>query len=416
MKNTIKRLISLYPRPWRSRYENEFNALLDDVSPTWGTFFNVFGGAMKMQFKTGRSWKIVAACALAGVIAGIVLTWTIPHRYVSTAILEMGDIGDVQLNAEKQKILTRASLTQLIVEADLYRDLRETTPIEDIVLQLKTQDIRIVPVKTQDVGFVPAGGQRYAVSVGASDAGRAQKAAQILAADFLNAKVGTLVDPASLPLVPNSPRLSRNIVMGLIAGVVLGSLFALFAGLKVWKLAAGLGVAGAIAGAAIGYALPERYASTAVLRFTGASAGMSQLAAAVTSDASLKRVVERFKLYPGEAGAERTLREHLHIEPVVGVGQAIVVRFDDRDRFVAQKVVGDVVSLLLEESIRGAARREPDVSMTVELLDPASLPIHPYSPKREIVSAGGLFVGLVCAVLLGIRRNYKTPLPAVAAR
>jgi len=399
MKNAIKRLISLYPQPWRSRYESEFNALLDDVPPTWGTFFNVFGGAMKMQFKTGRSWKIVSACALAGVIAGVALTWTIPHRYVSTAIIEMGDIGDAKINAVARTILSRAPLTRLIVEADLYRDLRATTPIEEIVERL-TQDIRIQR----------AGGKQFvAVSVVASDAERAQKAAQILAADFLDAKVGTLVDPASLPVSPNGPRLSRNVVIGLLAGVVSGSLFALFAGLKVWKLAAGLGIAGAIAGAAVAFAMPERFASAAVLRYDGSPAGMAQLVAAVTGDASLRDVVQRLQLYPGEAGAERTLREHLHIEPV-GNGRAISIRFDDRNRYVAQKVVADVVSRVIDQAVRSRSELR-----LVELLDPASLPLHPYSPKREMMAGAGFFAGLLCAVLLGVWGRFKRPFPAAAA-
>ena len=161
-----------------------------------------------MQFKTGNWWKIVAACAIAGAIAGAALTWTIPHRYVSTAVLKMSDIDDAQLNAEATKIMARAPLTRLIVEADLYRDLRATTPLEDIVLQLKTEDIRIRH----------AGDKQFAVSVVATDAGRAQKATQLLTADFLSANVGTLVDPASLPVTPDGPRLSRNMIMGLIGG------------------------------------------------------------------------------------------------------------------------------------------------------------------------------------------------------
>jgi len=410
MKTTIKRLISLYPKPWRNRYENEFHALLDDVSPTWGTFFNVFGGAMKIQFKTGSSWRIVAACAVAGVIAGAALTWTNPHRYVSTAILKGEDIGDTRINAEAQKILARAPLTRLIMEADLYRDLRATTPIEDIVLRLKTEDIRIRA----------AGRHQFAVSVVASDAERAQKATQILAADFLNAKVGTLVDPASLPVSSNGPRLSRNVVMGLIAGVVAGSLFALFAGLKVWKLAAGLGIAGAIAGAAVAFAMPERFSSAGVIRWeaedrAAAAARVQELVAAVTGDASLKGVVETFKLYPGESRPEQKLREHLHFDPV-GKASAMVIRFDDTDRYVAQKVVADIVSRLMDEAVFNHARNQSDVKMTLEMLDPASLPLHPYSPKREIVVGSGLFVGLLAAVMFGIWRYYKTPLPAVAAQ
>jgi capsular polysaccharide biosynthesis protein len=409
MKRALNTIIFLYPKAWRDRYESEFRALLDEVAPSWNTFLNVFGGAMRMQFKTGKSWKIVAACALAGVIAGLALTWTIPHRYVSTAVLSMGDIDDAHMNAEAQKLLARAPLTKLIMEADMYRDLRATTPLEDIIEQLKTRDIMIKH----------AGEKQFTVSVAAPDAERAQKATQILAADFLNAKVGTLIDPASLAVSSNGPRLSRNVVMGLIAGVVLGSLVALFAGLKIWKLAAGLGIAGAIAGAAVGYALPDRFTSAAVIRWesgdrTAAAVRVHELVAAVTADASLKGVVKTFQLYPGESGPEQKLREHLHFDPV-GNGSAMIVRFDDRDRYVAQKVVADVVSRLIDESIRSVAEGRSNVRMKMELLDPASLPLHPFSPKREIVAGTGLFVGLLAAIMFGIWRYYRTPLPTGAA-
>jgi hypothetical protein len=42
--------------------------------------------------------------------------------------------------------------------------------------------------------------------------------------------------------------------------------------------------------------------------------------------------------------------------------------------------------------------------------------LHPYSPKREMVAGAGLFVGLLAAVMFGIWRYYRTPLPAVAAQ
>ena len=64
MRQALKLLISLYPKAWRTRYENEFEALLEDVPPTWRTCFDVFAGAMKMQLKAWNSWKIVAAFAM----------------------------------------------------------------------------------------------------------------------------------------------------------------------------------------------------------------------------------------------------------------------------------------------------------------------------------------------------------------
>jgi uncharacterized protein involved in exopolysaccharide biosynthesis len=89
----------------------------------------------------------------------------------------------------------------------------------------------------------------------------------------------------------------------------------------------------------------------------------------------------------------------------------MVIRFDDTDRYVAQKVVADIVSRLIDEAVRSS-----NVKMRMEMLDPASLPIRPYSPKREVVVGTGLFAGLLAAVMLGIWRSYKTPLPVVAAQ
>src|ERR1700721_3855787 len=86
-----------------------------------------------------------------------------------------------------------------------------------------------------------------------------------MVSQFVDAKVGEFLDPASLPVHPQNPRRSRIVIMGLLAGVLAGVLFALFNGLKVWKIAAGLGIAGAIAGAAVAFVLPERFASEAVI-------------------------------------------------------------------------------------------------------------------------------------------------------
>jgi uncharacterized protein involved in exopolysaccharide biosynthesis len=89
----------------------------------------------------------------------------------------------------------------------------------------------------------------------------------------------------------------------------------------------------------------------------------------------------------------------------------MVIRFDDTDRYVAQKVVADIVSRMIDEAVRSS-----NVNMRMELLDPASLSIRPYSPKREMVVGTGLFAGLLAAVMFGIWRYYKTPLPEVAAQ
>src|SRR5208282_5271400 len=101
-----------------------------------------------------------------------------------------------------------------------------------------------------------------------------------------------------------------------------------------------------------------------------------------------RAMIKTFSLYPGESEPERRLREHLHVE-TVGNGVAMMIRFDYKDRFTAQKVVADVVSRLIDGAI--LQRHEPQTSMTLELLDPASLSLRPYFPNRPVVTGTGLF-------------------------
>jgi capsular polysaccharide biosynthesis protein len=409
MKRAIRALISLYPKKWRNRYGGEFSALLSDVSPTWRTFFDVLEGAFKMQWRTWTPLKLIAVFGVVGVVAGVAYSWTVSDRYISTAVIKIGEGGSEQkLNALAQTILSRASLTQIIVSEGLYEGERARMPIEDVIDRMRTQDVMILPV----------GSGAFSVSFASQDAARAQRTTRSLAAMFIEGKAGSLLNPASVP--SQNPRRWRIIVVGLVAGVLLGSLVALFNGLKVWKLAAALGIAGAVLGAAIGLVLPERFASVAALSVespdrVAAGTRVHRIAEAITTDAKLRAIVQQFKLFPNESGGARRLREHLHIDPTRN-GAAIIIRFDDRDRYTAQGVVGYVTWLFMDESVEDAIQSGSTAKETLELLDPASFPVHAYFPNRPMVAGTGGFVGLGCAVLFGFWRFFKRSLPAVAAR
>jgi LPS O-antigen subunit length determinant protein (WzzB/FepE family) len=412
MKRALKALTALYPKSWRNRYKNEFDALLDDVSPTWRTFFDVLGGAVKMQMQIWSAWKIVAAFGLAGVLLAVGITFMIPKSYISTAVIQIGGNSERQLEDVVIQLESRASLTRRMVAEGLYKAERAQQPLEDVVEQMRKKDILI-----RAVGGAGAG--TYSVSFSSADPGEAQRTTQWLASQFVEAKIATVVDPARLPVVPTNPRPSRNILMGLISGVIAGAFFALFAGLRVWKLAAGLGLAGAIAGAAVAYWLPDRYASMAVMRYvatdqSAAALRVRQLATGVTSDASLGAMVQRLNLYPSEAAGASKLREHLHINTLID-RPGIAITFDDRNRFVAQKVVADVVGRIMEEAVFGG-KAPSDIRMTLELLDPPSLPLNPVFPNRPVVAGTGLLFGLACAVGFGLWRYFRGPLPTVTAQ
>jgi hypothetical protein len=404
MKRVLNALILLYPKSWRNRYRNEFGALLDDVRPSWRTLFDVLGGALKMQMRIWSPWKVVPAFAMMGVLFAAAFTLTIPKRYVSTAIVKMGDKWQDQWFLAVGRVESRAYLTTLIKEEGLYRAERARMPIQDVVEQMRQRDIGIKIVDGQ-------GAHTFAVSFSStSDAEEAHRTAERLASRFVGPTTSMVVTPPNLPAAPAGPRLSRNIVMGLFSGVVLGSLFALFSGLKVWKLAAALGVAGAIAGGAIAFVLPVRFASEAVVRFedpdqTAVRERVSQIVETMRGDGTFRAIAERHNLYSKESDRERKLRDHLHItyqytEPV-GNGPAMVFRFDDSDRYTARMVMSDVVSQLINRVMASS----PGVKRAV-LIDTPSLPLRAYFPNRPVVAGSGLSIGLACAILLGVRRRY----------
>jgi uncharacterized protein involved in exopolysaccharide biosynthesis len=171
MSGALQSLILLYPRAWRDRYGSEFRALLDDIPPTWRTLFDVFGGALKMQIKIWSPWKIVAAFAIVGVLGSAAFTLTIPARYVSTAVING---SEQELITSIQRVESRQSLTQLIVEENLYPSERAHIPIEEVIAQMKQKDINIRLI----------GGQAFAVSFSSADAEQAQRTTQRLASQL----------------------------------------------------------------------------------------------------------------------------------------------------------------------------------------------------------------------------------------
>jgi LPS O-antigen subunit length determinant protein (WzzB/FepE family) len=391
MKRSFKVLISLYPTAWRNRYGNEFRALLDEVPPTWRTLFDVFGGALKMQTEIWSPLKIVAAFAVAGAVVAGLISLTVPDRYASMAVIKMGDADTLKLSAALQQVQSRSFLTQLINEQDLYKTERGHMPMEDVVEQMKREDIRVWVV----AGAAP---RAFAVSFASTDRAQAQRTTQRLASQFVDAHIGELLDPANLPAQPDNPRRSRIVIVGSIFGVIAGMLFALFNGLKVWKLATALGIACAVLAAAVSYAIPDRFSSSAVLADVGADQPrVRAMIGMVTSSDSIHAIGSELGLYPNDARADRKVSEHLHVQQL-GNGRAILIQFDYPDRLIAQRVTQNVVARLIKQD------------WNFEILDPVSSPPNPISPNRATITGMGLFVGLAAAVVM---RVTKRSLPAV---
>jgi len=183
------------------------------------------------------------------------------------------------------------------------------------------------------------------------------------------------------------------------------------------RIAALCGVAGLAAAAAIAIATPDRYISTAVLTFgepfhNGESMlGLQRSETDVLSPSNLTRIVTTFNLYPEERRKmpmEEVVSEMrnraIQITPVVigQPGRVFALRFVYRDRAKAAAVTRELTSLLIA-SAKSPHADAPLISL--EVLDPASLPQTPFAPNRAAIILAGLALGLLAATLIvGVRR------------
>jgi capsular polysaccharide biosynthesis protein len=397
MRRALNALIRLYPESWRNRYKNEFNALLDDVPPTWHTFFDVLGGALKMQLKVWSAWKIVPAFAALGLLGAVAFSFAVPNQYVSTAVIRIEDGGLEGVGSIIQRMESRQALSQLINEQGLYESERSRIPLEDVIKQMRTKDIRVAPVKSL-AGGPPA----ISVSFTAADASKAQRITNSLVGQLMEASLHATADnpagPRKVSIDPSQPvlvgpRRSRIVVMGVLAGIVAGVLFALFSGLKIWKSAALLGIAGAILLGSASYLEPERYSSSAVLAYLPADQEKAtQAVRAVTSSSSLHELVAKFGLYPNDPRSEDKLREHLHVRENTNA-RAVSIDFDYPDQRVVHTVTQAMVAQLIKEN------------WNFEIIDPATFPQKPFSPDRSMATGAGLLLGFVIAAILGIKER-----------
>lgn len=63
MRTLLRWAARLYPRKWRNRYADEFDALLDDISPTFGDLRDVLGDVLRVRMTTSMDAYLVTAPA-----------------------------------------------------------------------------------------------------------------------------------------------------------------------------------------------------------------------------------------------------------------------------------------------------------------------------------------------------------------
>jgi uncharacterized protein involved in exopolysaccharide biosynthesis len=245
------------------------------------------------------SVKLGAAAAILGAIAAGAISFTLPRRYVSTAVMrftpqavpagtawQIGYMASRKLEQNLATILSRSSLTEMIqrIGLDLYRE----GPWEYGIQDMRSRDLRIGRRSLRD----------FRISFEYPDRLKAQAVVRELTARFIGS--AEVLTPASLPEKPSRPDRLAIMVIGLGVGLALGLLFAFLRrrGLT-WTLRmAGGAVAGCVFAVVVWLLMPDAFADDqksyqflALGVFTGLVAGAFLLRARGTGGNRYARLI-----------------------------------------------------------------------------------------------------------------------------
>jgi hypothetical protein len=470
MRRLLALSAKLYPRAWRERYGAEFDALMEDVEPDWQELANILGGAVKMQMKSSTAYlKLAAAMAVLGALAALGVSFRLPDRYVSSAVLKMTPAKDEvdnqaagRLTNMQQDVLSRNSLAELIQRPslNLYPGERQRIPMEDVVEQMR-RDIQIRPAPGPD-----GASRTFSISFTYPDLVKAQEVTLELTQKLIliNLTVNRnrasiwrtawnedpppgerleVIANASDPRKAGGPNRVVFVAVGLLVGILIASV------LRWPKPAlrlAGFGLAGCALAAAVSYLIPNRYISTAVMRVTPAMdpkrwyAGrqaesptehVRRMEHDLLSDASLEQIIRtrRLNLYENERAkvpmeeVVRRMRDRDIRIQMLGTSN-FLISFSYVDPEKAQRVVRELVTGFTERNIIEERARvttagpeyqmmaEHKIGENLEVLDPASLPQAPASPNRWAIAAMGLAAGLLLGTVTLLRRPQRSAMQA----
>ena len=406
-------------------------------------------------------WSALAGGALGAIAAGMV-AYAIPPRYESQAVLKVHAATKTGTPVEdaneryaeiRDEVLSRSGLEELVLRPslDLYPGERKWRPMEEIIANMRANDLRIEKQYMTSSSQSPV--SAVLISLAYPDRFKAQAVVREIVTRFTEKNLmidrrrnqgethaGTIVmevlDPARLPEEPVFPQSPATMAAAAGAGALLALVLAFLRRRPPGQAAAmlKLGAVGAAAGAllagAIAFAIPSRYVSTAVLQIrSGIGREVStrhvvdyavQETAMIRSRSNLAELMQRsnLDLYHGERARHPLeqvidkMREDLRIEPPAPdrLRTTFSIAFTYTDRFKAQAVVNELVSQFVKFQTNyltdtpGLRLDLTDEAQLLEL-DPASLPEAPVWPPRRGIITGGLLAGLLLGIVAAVIRR-----------
>lgn len=198
------------------------------------------------------------------------------------------------------------------------------------------------------------------------------------------------------------------------------------------KILAVAGMASALMGLTAWYAIPDRYASLAVLKIVASpdkpttNEAMADYVNSVVgqsmSRSSLTQIIRALKLYESERAKisledmVSSMKKNISVRPVgrhsrKGV-TAFSIQFIYSDPVVAQRVVQELAARSLDSNLNFSLRdKDPDPwGRTLEILDAPSLTDLPFSPRLSMIMTAGTAVALTLGALLALVRRSMRPL------
>jgi len=235
MKNIARFLIRIYPASWRARYGEEFEALLEDSASGWPAIFDLLKGAIQMQLSAPLFPKLALILSVAGLGAGLAISFMVTPRYVSRAGMAFegsassADFREFLMQCENE-VLSRASLKGVIQDPrlDLYPEERAGTPLEDVIETMR----RSIMIRLDGHGSARLS---FHIDFSYRDPVKAQLTVQALMVRFEGANLHlpapvnlSVVDPPSPPAKAVFPDRWIFMAIGFGAGSVAALLIAIF--------------------------------------------------------------------------------------------------------------------------------------------------------------------------------------------